>query len=204
MIDIACLCSSSAYVSALSCCLYTACSTDEQASKYNQAGEWGKQVLTMPVAIQFNKQECEAVNETAPDFVGCSPAGLSSALSSASAEQATRASFGSASATAGTSATSSSPSGVSIITGDVVSEFPPTQTAKRLTADFAGRPLMTGGCNVPYFAVATGAPGMVTQYPIIGCSDGRQDCCPFDPSANAVLTRCPQDHFTTAGGCCPM
>ncbi|KEF57800.1 uncharacterized protein A1O9_05720 [Exophiala aquamarina CBS 119918] len=75
---------------------------------------------------------------------------------------------------------------------------------KRATADFAGRPLMTGSCNVPYFAVATGAPGMATQYPIIGCSDGRHDCCPFDPSTDAVLTRCPQDHFTTAGGCCPI
>jgi len=158
----------------------------------------------MLVAIQFNKQECEAVNETAPDFVGCSPAGLSSALASASAEQATRVSFGSVPVTTPTSAISSSTSGVSIITGDVVSEFPPTQTVKRVTADFAGRPLMTGSCNVPYFAVATGAQGIAIQYPIIGCSDGRQDCCPFDPSSNAVLTRCPQDHFTTAGGCCPM
>lgn len=170
----------------------------------NEVAGPDKLVLTMPVAIQFNKQECDAVNQTAPDFVGCSPAGLSSALASASAEQATRPPFGSTSASASTSTTSSSSSGVSVVTGDVVLESPPTQTGKRTTADFAGRPLMTGSCTVPYFAIASGAPGMATQYPVIGCSDGREDCCPFDPATNAVLTRCPQDHFTTAGGCCPM
>lgn len=168
-----------------------------------QVSEWCNQVLTTSVAIQFNQQECEAVNRTAPDFVGCSPAGLSSALASASAEQATRPPFSSQSATTSISTSSSSSQGVSMITGDIVLETPATQTRKT-TAVFAGRPLMTGSCNVPYFAIATGAAGMATQYPLVGCSDGRQDCCPFDPETNAVLTQCPQDHFTTAGACCPM
>ncbi|KIV98201.1 hypothetical protein PV10_01878 [Exophiala mesophila] len=186
VIDIKCLCSTSAYVSAVSCCLYQHCDSDEQA-----------------LAIQFNQQECEAVNETAPNFVGCSPAGLSSALSSASAEQA--ATRGSGSLAPFNPATSSaSISGVLTITGDVVKDNAPTQTGRRTTANFEGRPLMTGSCVVPYFAIATNPGGAVIEYPAVGCSDGRKDCCPFDPAEDAVLTRCPQDHFTTAGGCCPI
>ncbi|EXJ82217.1 hypothetical protein A1O3_06030 [Capronia epimyces CBS 606.96] len=45
---------------------------------------------------------------------------------------------------------------------------------------------------------------MVTEFPAIGCSESRADCCPFDQGADAALTRCPQDYFTTANGCCPI
>lgn len=164
---------------------------------------WFCELTIISVAIQFNQQECEAVNETAPNFVGCSPAGLSSALSSASAEQAATRGAGSL-APFNPATTSSSVSGVLTITGDVVKDNAPTQAGKRTTANFEGRPLMTGSCVVPYFAIATNVGGAVIEYPAVGCSDGRKDCCPFDPAEDAVLTRCPQDHFTTAGGCCPM
>ncbi|EHY60837.1 hypothetical protein ABEF95_013740 [Exophiala dermatitidis] len=197
VIDIGCLCSNTAYVSTLSCCLYQKCSEGEQAT-----------------AIQFNKQECAAVNETAPDFVGCSPAGLSSALASASAlGVAPVTGSATASSVTGTSSSlsSSSPSslansGYLTVSGDVVPETVISQSGKTPTATFAGRPLMTGSCTVPYFAIVTNNlnAAMVTEFPAIGCSDERADCCPFDPNLNQALTRCPQDYFTTANGCCPI
>ncbi|OQV08932.1 CFEM domain-containing protein [Cladophialophora immunda] len=184
VIDIACLCSSSAYVSALSCCLYTDCNSDEQA-----------------VAIQFNKQECAAVNETAPDFVGCSPAGLSSALASMSLTQPSAAP---SAPPASTSSSSSNPS-LTTISGDLVSETAEPTTGKPITATtFVGAPLMTGSCTVPYFGIITDAAGRVTEYPNVGCSEDRPDCCPFEYGLNAVITRCPQDYFTTASACCPL
>ena len=152
-------------------------------------------------AIQFNKQECAAVNETAPDFVGCSPAGLSSVLASMTLTPATPATASTATSTA---SSSSADSQVSTITGDIVPETAADTTGTPLTATFGGKPLMTGSCTVPYFALITGPNAMVTEFPAIGCSDERKDCCPFDQGQNAVITRCPQDYFTTASGCCPM
>ncbi|EXJ81875.1 hypothetical protein A1O1_07940 [Capronia coronata CBS 617.96] len=189
VIDIACLCSNTAYVSSLSCCLYQKCSDDEQAT-----------------AIQFNKQECAAVNETAPDFVGCSPAGLSSALASASARgiPVMTSSPSASSTTTTTSSSSSVDTRYFTITGDVVPETMVTMGGRTSTATFAGRPLMTGSCTVPYFAVVAGGNAMVTEFPAIGCSNERVDCCPFNQGVNAGLTRCPQDYFTTANGCCPI
>ncbi|KAH0829613.1 hypothetical protein FOPE_10363 [Fonsecaea pedrosoi] len=184
VIDIACLCSSSAYVSALSCCLYTQCNSDEQA-----------------LAIQFNKQECTAVNETAPDFVGCSPAGLSSALASMSLTPPAAAP---STQPASTSSSSSNPS-ISTISGEPVSETPEPTAGKPITAaSFVGAPLMTGSCTVPYFAIATDAAGRVTEYPNVGCSPDRPDCCAYEYGLNALITRCPQDYFTTASACCPL
>jgi len=57
---------------------------------------------------------------------------------------------------------------------------------------------------MPYFAVVTDSMGMMTEFPEIGCGPQRQHCCPFDSGANAVITQCPQDYFTTARGCCPL
>ncbi|KIX05173.1 uncharacterized protein Z518_06045 [Rhinocladiella mackenziei CBS 650.93] len=185
VIDIACLCSSSAYVAALSCCLYTQCSSEEQTT-----------------AIQFNKQECAAVNDTAPDFVGCSPAGLSSALASASADPVISATISTAVST--TSTSSSIDSHFSTIDGDVVPEQTIVSRGKPITATFAGRPLMTGSCTIPYFAIVTVANGQMTEFPAVGCSDERADCCPYDQGANAYITKCPRDYFTTASACCPI
>lgn len=44
---------------------------------------------------------------------------------------------------------------------------------------------------------------MITEYPQIGCSHNLEGCCPFDSHQNAVLSKCPQDYFTTANACCP-
>ncbi|KIW14163.1 hypothetical protein PV08_06944 [Exophiala spinifera] len=154
------------------------------------------------VAIQFNKQECAAVNQTAPDFVGCSPAGLSSALASMSLTPVPTASSSSASSSIATS--SSVNPGLSTITGDVVTQTFPLSTGKPITATFGGRPLLTGSCAVPFFAMATGFDDSVTEFPEIGCSGRRPECCPFDQGTNAVVTKCPQDYFTTANACCPL
>ncbi|KAJ9494095.1 hypothetical protein H2202_010402 [Exophiala xenobiotica] len=153
-------------------------------------------------AIQFNKQECAAVNETAPDFVGCSPAGLSSALASMSLSQITTA--GSSTASSATTTSSSVNPLLSTITGNVITEMPPMSTSRTPTATFAGRPLMTGSCTVPYFAFVTGSNNEVIEYPAIGCSDQRPDCCPYEPGTNALITQCPQDYFSTASACCPF
>ncbi|OAP55810.1 hypothetical protein AYL99_09962 [Fonsecaea erecta] len=153
------------------------------------------------LAIQFNKQECAAVNETAPDFVGCSPAGLSSALASMSLTQAPAAPSPSP---ASTSSPSVNPS-VTTISGNPESETAAPTSGKQITATaFVGAPLMTGSCTVPYFAIITDATGKVTEYPNIGCSEDRPDCCPYEYGLNAVIPRCPQDYFTTANACCPL
>ncbi|KIX97395.1 uncharacterized protein Z520_06847 [Fonsecaea multimorphosa CBS 102226] len=188
VIDLACLCTNSAYVSSLSCCLDTQCTSDEQA-----------------LAIQFNKQECASVNETAPDFVGCSPAGLSSALASMSLSQTTPAAGTTSIPPASTSSSSSSNPSLTTLSGDPVSETADATTGKPVTVTaFVGAPLMTGSCTVPYFVITTDAAGMVTEYPNVGCSEDRPECCPYEYGLNAAITRCPQDYFTTASACCPL
>ncbi|EXJ70798.1 uncharacterized protein A1O5_05788 [Cladophialophora psammophila CBS 110553] len=152
-------------------------------------------------AIQFNKQECAAVNETAPDFVGCSPAGLSSVLASMSLTQPPAASTA---PPASMSSSSGNPS-LTTISGDAVSETAVPTTGKPITATtFVGAPLMTGSCTVPYFAIVTDAAGGVTEFLNVGCSENRPDCCPYEYGLHAVITRCPQDYFTTASACCPL
>ncbi|KIW63443.1 hypothetical protein PV04_10278 [Phialophora macrospora] len=188
VIDIACLCSSSTYVAALSCCLYTECSTSEQA-----------------LAIQFNKEECANVNETAPDFVGCSPAGLSSALASMSLTFSPSAAAPTASSPETSSTSGSVNPSLATLSGDVISETAAILTGKQLTiTTYAGAPLMTGSCTVPHFAIVTDPVGRVTEFPEVGCSPDRPDCCPFPDGLNAVISRCPQDYFTTANACCPL
>ncbi|ETI26817.1 hypothetical protein G647_10262 [Cladophialophora carrionii CBS 160.54] len=183
VIDIACLCSSSTYVASLSCCLYTECNASEQA-----------------LAIQFNKEECANVNETAPDFVGCSPAGLSSALASMSITFSPTASSSVTSSTSG----SVNPS-ITTLSGDPISETAANPTGKQITiTTYAGAPLMTGSCTVPHFAVVTDPVGRVTAFPEVGCSPDRPDCCPFPDGLNGAISRCPQDYFTTANACCPL
>ncbi|KAK4941385.1 hypothetical protein LTR10_018654 [Elasticomyces elasticus] len=153
-------------------------------------------------AIQFNQQECEAVNESAPNFVGCSPAGLSSVLASLSSETATEAATSAVVSTT-TSSMSALNTSFSTITGNVVTETAVATTAKPATAAFSGRPLMTGSCTVPYFAMVTGSNNVATEFPVVGCSDGRSDCCPNQEETNAEITECPSDYFTTSSACCP-
>ncbi|KAJ9605609.1 hypothetical protein H2200_010266 [Cladophialophora chaetospira] len=161
----------------------------------------------MLVAIQFNKEECANVNETAPDFVGCSPGGLSSVLQSMSLtfSQAGSASTASVSTASSTASSGSVNPSISTLTGDAISETAAISTSKPVTiTSFAGAPLMTGSCTVPHFAIVTDAMGKVTEFPEIGCSPDRPDCCPFPDGLNAYITRCPQDYFTTASACCPL
>jgi len=162
--------------------------------------------LTTIVAIEFNQQECSNVNETAPGFVGCSPGGLSSSsVTGSAASTQSPASAGTESTSSSTSAPTVDPnSPVATITGAPVFEPATLNGAKPVTATFDGKPLMTGSCTVPYFAIVTDTLGATTEYPEIGCSQDRQACCPYDSFANAVITKCPQDYFTTAGGCCPL
>jgi hypothetical protein len=144
------------------------------------------------VAIQFNQEECSKVGKQAPAFVGCSPLNLT-ALPSGS---------GSTPTTLQTQ-TSASNSLVSTITGDVVTE-PPSFSGATGTATFGGAPLLTGTCSNPYFAVVTNSAGSSWEYPAVGCGPDRQSCCPYPYGSNSKITRCPQDYFTTSGGCCPL
>lgn len=82
--------------------------------------------------------------------------------------------------------------------------MPATYTNTQLnTANFGGSALLTGSCSVPMFAQVTQSAGSVVEFPQIGCALNRGACCPFDPSENAGLTKCPADYSTTAGACCP-
>ena len=139
-------------------------------------------------AIEFNQQECSNVNETAPNFVGCAPSNLASSI------------FLGSTTAASTFATSTVT--FSTISGSTVTE-PASFTGPKVTAAFDGRPLLTGSCSQPYFAMVTRAPGLMTEFPQIGCAPDRQDCCPYSYGANAEITSCPQDHFTTGWSLLP-
>lgn len=190
MIDIACLCQDPNYVSTLSCCLATQCNSNEQASISNPLLRGTRSSLNT-AAIEFNQQECSNVNESAPNFVGCAPSNLASSYFLAPTTAPT------------TLATSTTNSLISAISGIVESELA-TLNGSKVTASFDGRPLLTGSCNQPYFAAVTKAPGQTTEFPQIGCGPNQGGCCAFPYGANAVITRCPQDHFTIAGACCPV
>lgn len=139
-------------------------------------------------AIQFNIQECAAVNSTAPNFVGCSPFSLTTG---SSGRQSTT-----------TSASASDAAGATTISGSatVPTGYPNSRIG---TAKFAGSSLLTGTCSVPLFAQVTNSVGSTIQFPQVGCAFNRADCCPFEPELYVGITKCPTDYTTTAGACCP-
>ncbi|KAF2402771.1 hypothetical protein EJ06DRAFT_519794 [Trichodelitschia bisporula] len=83
--------------------------------------------------------------------------------------------------------------------------------------------LLVGYCATPTYVLINGA--TVYYIPVIGCVDGKSDCCPYQvPSAatttagpslnNALvpqpgdgrvfsLAKCPDDYASAQGGCCP-
>lgn len=178
-------------MSTLSCCLATTCDTQDQSGMCIEACSHGITDESV-VAIQFNQDECSKVNRTAPAFVGCSPLNLTSVGGGQSSKQTTL-----------STQTSSGTSVVSTISGSVVEE-PPAFSGPSVTASFAGAPLLTGTCSNPFFALVTDAAGAAIEHPAVGCGPNRQSCCPFPYGSNARLSRCPQDYFTTSGGCCPL
>lgn len=72
-----------------------------------------------------------------------------------------------------------------------------------VTAGYGGEPLLTGSCTIPQLASITERTGLLTEYPEIGCSPDRPECCPYPFADNVYLTECPHDYYTTLGGCCP-
>lgn len=188
-IDVKCLCNSPSYVSALSCCLATNCNSADQQSEHHKNSDLDF-ADNSQAAIQFNIQECAAVNSTAPNFVGCSPFSLTTGGTNKQS-------------TATTSASDSGSTGAVTISGDAIT-IPTTYINTQITtADYAGSSLLTGSCSAPMFAQITGTAGAITQFPQVGCASNRGNCCPFNPNEYAGLTQCPADYITTAGGCCP-
>ena len=156
-------------------------------------------------AIQFNIETCASVNESAPAFVGCSPLGLASSVilgSQGTSLSSTQASAGSSSSiSTNVTPTNSLPTITITGVGSVLTDY---IGATPVTVTYNGNALLTGTCTVPFFAVVTDSSGDVIQFPEIGCSHDQEGCCPFqDSHENAILTKCPQDYFTTAGACCP-
>lgn len=92
---------------------------------------------------------------------------------------------------------------LSTITGRIEPALTTLLGASPSLASFEGRPLLTGSCSQPYFAQVTDPFGEVTRFPAVGCSNKYANCCPFDFRQNAVISRCPQDYFTTNQACCP-
>ncbi|KAL9124631.1 MAG: hypothetical protein Q9217_006051 [Psora testacea] len=175
-LDVRCLCTSSDYVDKWACCVSTSCSDDDQQS-----------------AIKINKEICQAVGVTFPNFVGCS-SNVSTAVSQAIASASSMASGAAASGTSGGPKTST----VASIQPGV--QLPTTSTI----ATFAGKSVLTGSCTQPQFALVTmGNGGNFLEYPWLGCSYLFPECCPFDLRVGGQLSVCPADYTTTSGGCCP-
>ena len=162
--------------------------------------------LTKPTeAILFNIEQCASVNETAPNFVGCSPLGVtgSAVLSFQPGTLTTFSTKTTSNSMSGMSGTDTGGSLVSIVTGKTESALTTFSGSVPVTAIFNGAALLTGSCSVPYFAQVTDSMGVITEYPEIGCTHNQEGCCPFDSHENAVLSKCPSDYFTTSGACCP-
>ena len=152
-------------------------------------------------AIAFNQQECESVGESAPGFVGCSPASLSTTIGLGTAAT----SVSTITSTPNATTTTSVNPLVSTLTGSTDTDFG-WETVRGLhptTVAFAARPLLVSSCTVPNFAMATDAANMTYLYPEVGCSNLRQDCCPYNAHEFAVLPECPLDYVTTSSACCP-
>lgn len=63
VIDISCLCSSTAYVSALSCCLYQSCTSEEQASK------WQADPLVVPQSVLTTQLRSNSISRSARQLI---------------------------------------------------------------------------------------------------------------------------------------
>lgn len=140
---------------------------------------------------------CEAVGIKLPDFVSCNAdytsavnAAIAGASSSASSQSISKEKATSTSETIKQSTVGSIQPGVvlSATTSTIVS--------------FTGRPLLTGSCTTPQFALMTVGSGFL-EYPWLGCSNLFPDCCPFDLRVGGQLSVCPADYTTTGTGCCP-
>lgn len=201
-LDIKCLCADQQYVNLLSCCLSTNCDATDQSSKSCWTPKTAQTNL-FAEAILFNQQECESVGETAPGFVGCSPFSLSSFATVETMANTMPVS------TLSTTATTTTPTTLnpflSTISGSTDTDFG-WETVKGLhptTVSFSQRPLLISSCTVPNFAMVTNAANESYLYPEVGCSNEREDCCPYNAHEFAILPECPVDYFTTENGCCP-
>ena len=153
--------------------------------------------LTRQGAIAFNIATCKTVNESAPNFVVCSP-GVSTPVFSLDAVSLTLQSVEPPEVTPSTTN-----SLLSTVTGRIEAALTTLIGTAPTVATFDGRPLLTGACSQPFFAQVTDLFGDITQFPAVGCSNKYSTCCPFEFRQNAVITKCPQDYTTTAEACCP-
>ncbi|MCJ1313081.1 Mucin-21 [Agyrium rufum] len=167
----------------------------------------------MCAALAFDIALCESYNVSIPDFLGCSPLSttlLNSASSSSSSPfttslLASSSSGGSSAAPSATLTTSLTVATASTVTGSIVPAL--TLASGGPVANFTGAALLTGSCTIPRIASAsanlTGTTGGAVEFPWVGCSAEQPGCCPFNLMQVGPLSICPQDYFTTAGGCCP-
>lgn len=143
------------------------------------------------------------MGETAPGFVGCSPFSLSSFVGLGSS--ATTMAPSTLSSAPAMTATAVANPFISTLTGSTDTDFG-WETVSKIhptTIAFAQRPLLTGSCTVPNFALATNAANVSYLYPEVGCSNLRQECCPYNAHEFVILPECPVDYVTTASACCP-
>ena len=181
--DFKCLCSSTPYINAISCCIEKSCSTTDQEGTHFSSV---KLVMLISLAtLQFEIEVCNMYNISIPNFLGCSP--LSSSIS-----------YG-----AGSLGTSQAPSGVATSTILTVAAAFTTSTGGPV-AQYQGAALMTGTCTHPYIATTSISQGGILNYPWTGCSDEHPDCCPWQLDSQGPLTGCPADYVTTSGACCPF
>ena len=181
--DFKCLCSSTPYINAISCCIEKSCSTTDQEGMHIASFDW--MMLTSLATLQFEIEVCDMYNISIPNFLGCSP--LSSSISYA----------------AGTSETSQASSGIATSTILTVAAAFTTSIGGPI-AQYQGAALMTGTCTLPYIASTSISQGSILNYPWTGCSDEHPDCCPWQLDSQGPLTGCPADYITTSGACCPF
>ncbi|KAL8863226.1 MAG: hypothetical protein Q9178_000601 [Gyalolechia marmorata] len=127
-------------------------------------------------AITANVRLCSNANVTIPNSLGCSPS-LASKFSAAAAT-------------------------ITKVSNAAIQSAVMIPTNGPLAA-FTGRPLFTGTCTSPEFAMVTMNGGGVLEYPWAGCSYNRPGCCPFDVNVGGSLSVCPSDYTTTSNACCP-
>ena len=93
----------------------------------------------------------------------------------------------------------------------------PASSTYPRTSNYSTGSILVGHCTIAEYELLDGGP-TVYYAPVVGCGDNRPDCCPsaggetatsdaLNPAwagANqAFMTRCPDDYYSTAGGCCP-
>jgi len=96
---------------------------------------------------------------------------------------------------------------LSTITGNLVNLDPLPVGTSAVTVPYTDQTLLTGSCTTPYFASYSSPALGFIEFPMIGCSERYESCCPVNYHLDVVFTQCPEGYSTvdamSTSGCCP-